>query len=236
MNLPTPSQQAELIRITNEQEKSLYKAICANKNKVFAINAIRQVHQKIDALASRVQKKPGVRFDCRPGCNYCCSLRVEVTSPEVFLIARHLSKMDKNSISVLMDKLKAHSVRAKGLEMSDYYLQCPLLTDGMCSVYEFRPSMCRKFFSLDIEKCKDPKESVPEDMEMYLTTGSITSGASNAYARAKFPDGIYELGQALLVALTDTKAEDRWFKGEDVFEPIPEYEIYKTQLLQHRNY
>ena len=47
-------------------------------------------------------------------------------------------------------------------------------------------------------------------------------GNAQAYARAKLPNQYVEFGQAPVLALTDPTAEDRWYRGEQVFELIPE--------------
>jgi uncharacterized protein len=218
----TPSEKAELATIAQQEEKSLYKSLIANRNKVFAIHSIQQLHQRIDVLASKVKMKPSAQFHCKPGCSFCCTLRIEALPPEVFLLARHLSKLNAATLSALIEKLKEHALKAKGVKMEDFFLPCPLLLDGKCSVYALRPSMCRKYFSLDVEACKKPEASAPEDSEMYMKSAAMLYGTNKAYGRAKLPNESHELGQALLVALVDSKAEDRWFNGEPVFEAIPE--------------
>lgn len=54
-----------------------------------------------------------------------------------------------------------------------------------------------------------------------VKSGAIGYGFSEAFTTKKLSSIPHELGQALLIALTDS-SETRWSKGEMVFEPIPE--------------
>lgn len=218
----TPRQQEEIASLAAEQEKQFRRKLASNKNKAFAIHLIRSLQEQIDTLATHIKSKPTVHFDCKPGCSYCCTLRIEVVAPEVFLLARHLKNLPAPSLATLIEKLKTHAQSAKGVRMEEFFLQCPLLEDGKCSVYAIRPTMCRKYFSMDVEACKKPDASAPEDDEMVMKASAMIYGTSQAYERAKLSRNSHELGQALLLALTDSTSEDRWYRGEVVFEPIPE--------------
>lgn len=222
MNNLSPQEQAEIASLVSSQEKQFHRKLASNKNKQFAIYAITSLHEQIDALALRIKSKPTVHFDCKAGCSHCCTLRIEVVAPELFLLARHLKKLPADDLAALIEKLKAHALKARGVLMQDFFLQCPLLEDGKCSVYAVRPTMCRKYFSMDVEECKKPAASAPEDGEMVMKSAALIYGTSEAYRRAKLPSGSHEIGQALLLALTDPTAEERWYRGEVVFEPIPE--------------
>jgi Fe-S-cluster containining protein len=47
-----------------------------------------------------------------------------------------------------------------------HVIDCPLLVDGACGIYDFRPAMCRKYNSLDSVKCEDPYAQIPEDLNV----------------------------------------------------------------------
>lgn len=166
-----------------------------------------------------------MRFDCKPGCSYCCHFRIEVVAPEVFILARRLSTLPKERLEVLSERLRDHADKAQGVRRENFSLTCSLLEDGRCSVYEDRPSICRKYLSLDVEECKKPGLSAPEDGEIVLKSSALINGTREAYAKAKLPLQVHELGQALLIALTDPTCEQRWYDGEVVFPVIPEAEM-----------
>jgi hypothetical protein len=81
---------------------------------------------------------------CARGCSHCCHGRVEVTAPEVFLLARFLRRrpdaerdahIARTAVSVQgMDRQARHQAK----------VPCALLDgDGTCSAYEARPLACR---------------------------------------------------------------------------------------------
>lgn len=218
----SPSEQAEIATIVSKQENDFRRKLSANKNIIFAINLIRQLHEQVDSLVTKIKQKPGVKFDCKKGCNYCCTLRIEAVPPEVFLIARHLRTLPSASLKELIAKLEEHSKSALGVLMEEFFLQCPLLEGGACSIYSIRPVMCRKYCSLDVAECMKPDVSAPENGELVAKASALIYGSTEAYGRARLPNRSHELGQALLLALTDGTIEQRWYSGESVFEPIPE--------------
>jgi uncharacterized protein len=222
MDFLPPARQAEIRAIADKQQKNFRQMLVANKNKTFAIHAIRTLHTQIDELVEKVQKRPDVHFDCKPGCTYCCHFRIEAFAPEIFIIARRLKKLPGERLDVLITRLREHAARAEGVRMVDFQMVCPMLEDDRCSVYEDRPSICRKYLSLDVEECKKWGVSAPEDGELVLKSSAMVSGTQEGYAKAKRPLQIHELGQSLLIALTDPSCEDRWYAGEQVFPLIPE--------------
>jgi len=211
------SEKVEIASLIQNQEKQFARKLTSTRNKVFAINAIRSLHEQVDALTEKIKKKPGVHFDCKAGCSYCCSLRVAATPPEVFLIARHIKQLPTETQTELLERLKIRSEAARGVSTEDFFFPCTLLAQGQCTVYALRPVMCRKYLSLDVEECKKPDACAPEDREMAMKSSALIFATSQAYSRAKLSNQIHELGQALLVALSDPTAEDRWYRGEQVF-------------------
>lgn len=216
------TEQEEILTIASKQEKSFRRKLSANKNVIFAINLVRQLHGQIDSLVTEIKQKLGVRFDCKKGCNYCCKLRIEAVPPEVFLIARQLRTLPSADFNKLIANLEEHSKVARGVRMENFNLQCPLLKDNACSIYSIRPVMCRKCCSLNVAECMKPHMQPLESVELVAKASALIYGSIKAYECAKLPNRSHELGQALLLALTDKTLELRWYRGESVFEPIPE--------------
>ncbi|QBF84309.1 YkgJ family cysteine cluster protein [Shewanella maritima] len=203
-------------------EKEYRKRLRANKNSVYAINLVGDLHNKIDSVISSVKKK-GIKFGCRKGCSYCCDLRVEVLAPEVFYITKKLKgSMSKSEMQAFIEKLMTYADKATGLRFDEHIIPCVMLENGACSIYEYRPMMCRKYNSLDAQVCEDPHAQVPENTEVVVKTGAIGKGFSDSYESRGLSAIPHELGQALLVALTDPKSEQKWAKGNEVFTRIPE--------------
>lgn len=218
----TEDERRDMDTVTQAQSQKYQRQLRSNRNKTFAITLIRTLHNQIDTQAKQAIAERGIQFDCRPGCDHCCSLRVEVLPPEVFLIARELKKLPKDDLASLVSKIEDQADYARGLSMGNYRRPCVMLEDGRCSIYEVRPSMCRKLYSLDVKSCNTPAMNALEDSRLFATIASITIGANEGYGKAKLPNYSHEFAQALLVALSDKDAEDRWYKGEHIFPMLPD--------------
>lgn len=211
------SEKIEIVALIKNQEKLFARKLATNRNKVYAINSIRMLHEQVDALTEKIKKKPGVSFDCKAGCSYCCSLRVAATPPEIFLIARHLRQMPDDEQNKLLERLRLHAEAARDVATENYFIPCVMLAEGQCTIYPIRPVMCRKYLSSDVEECKKPDSCAVEDHEMALNSSALIFATGQAYARVKLSNQTHELGQALLTTLTDATAEDRWYRGDRVF-------------------
>ncbi|WP_161785132.1 YkgJ family cysteine cluster protein [Aeromonas hydrophila] len=217
-----PQEQWEVQQLVATTTKEYKNKLRRHNNSTFAINLISDLHFKVDHLVTEA-KNIGVRFGCENGCSYCCTLRVEALAPEVFYIAKKLkANLSSEQLFELTDKLKRFSDKAKGLSQIEHEIPCPMLVEGKCTIYEYRPAMCRKFNSLDAEVCKDPFAEVPEHKGVAVKSAAKMHGVMEAYSNKKLSATPHELGQALLIAVTDNSAEKRWFKGERVFTPLPE--------------
>lgn len=223
MQGPTPAERPALEALVEQQEKALRKALITQRTPTFAVHAIQRVHERVDALAAQVRRQPGAGVACQAGCSHCCHLRVEAMAPEVFLLARQVHRWPEAERQALQARLDTHAARAEGLQMHQHRLRCPLLgDDNRCSAYAERPFMCRKLMSSSVAACAHPAQGAVEDRTMFLQAAAITYGAHKGYGRAKLPNAVHELGQALRLALADPGAEARWFRGEDVFAPLPD--------------
>lgn len=203
-------------------EKEYSNKLRMNRSHIYAINLINNLHSKIDSLVVDV-KRNGKKFGCENNCYYCCSLRVEVLAPEVFYIAKQLkNKLTSKDILTLIKSLQSFSKKVKGLKMEDHNIACPMLSEGRCTIYNFRPFMCRKYNSLNAKACEERNAEIPEDIEIVAKSSAIGFGFESSITKRKLSTGPHEFGQALLVALTDKSAENNWSKGKQVFELIPE--------------
>ncbi|AGA87548.1 YkgJ family cysteine cluster protein [Stutzerimonas stutzeri] len=201
--------------------KKYKKKLRENGSLIFAVNLVATLHRDAEDAVDDV-KRQGVRFACGKGCNHCCSTRVEVLPAEAFYIAKKLKENKPDDLPQLIEALEHHAVKAYGVRMEDYKIPCPLLKDGICSIYSYRPFMCRKFNSIDIEPCKEHLASIPEADALVTMTAAIGHSVGLAYEGKGLSSIPHEFGQALLVALTDEGALSAWSQGQEVFPRIPE--------------
>jgi Fe-S-cluster containining protein len=207
-----------------DQLSLVTRGLAQNRNRVFAIQLVKTAQEKTDALFSQIRKKPEGQFDCKPGCSYCCSYRIEALPPEIFLIAQQLRKLPADALAAVTARLRARAEKASGLRPEQHNTPCPLLVDSMCSVYESRPFACRRLHSLDVEQCKLPDGMPPENEELNLKAAAVFNGTVEGYLKRHLPSYPHELGTAVLKALEEPDAEERWYKGEQVFDLLPDME------------
>lgn len=215
----------------DQQLNLVTRGLAQNRNRVFAINLVKTVQEKADTVFAQVAKKPEGKFDCKPGCSYCCTYRIEALPPEIFLIARVLRELPPDQLEAVTARLREHAAKAQGLRPEHHNLPCPFLADSMCSIREHRPFSCRRLHSLDVEECKKPQGTPPENEELNLKAFAAFNGTVEGYLKRQLPAYPHELGQAVLRALEEPDAEERWFRGEQVFDLLPDMDEVFAQAL-----
>jgi hypothetical protein len=174
---------------------------------------VRQIARALDDLVSRCAP-----IACARGCGWCCHQRVDVTAPEVFVLADHLRGRPH--------RLREAAAELAGLTSREHHLRrvrCGLLDDAMeCIAHEARPLACRRGHSLDAEVCRaayvDPTQTtpIPADTTLSWNTAALVLGYREGYAHHDRALDTYELNAALLIALEDETCSQRWMNGEDV--------------------
>jgi len=119
-----------------------YLAVCALVEREFERNRARY----------------GDRIHCRAGCSDCCHQLFQITEIEAAYISLGVSRMQppardrlRSRAAAYLDERRALVSRVGepeawgSLPAPGTRLACPALVDGVCSIYEFRPLICRKF-------------------------------------------------------------------------------------------
>lgn len=159
---------------------------------------------------------------CSMGCAFCCHLQTDVSAGEAFVLAAAVRAMPADRRDDVLTRLRANADTFIGMSLTERQrakIPCALLDleKQACSVYNDRPTACRRWHSLDSRFC---------EIEFYepATTGTpadpiamqIASLAIIGYREAiKEPSG--ELHQGVLMAI-DPDAEKRFARGEPVFQ------------------
>ena len=215
----TPEEQAEFSRAADKVRQAALKALTADRSGAFAIRFIGSLQRGVDQVLQSALAA-GLKVDCQAGCSHCCSARVEALDPEVLRIAAALKTRPPAAIAALTDRLREHAARAQASTAQTHRMPCPLLEQDLCTVYEMRPAVCRKAHSLDVRQCATPGADIPQSLEVLLKAEALSKGSADAYKHLGLAAAGHELGQALLLALTDPTAEARWMNGEAVFDTI----------------
>lgn len=183
------------------------------------------VARGVDAIVAdfaRLDLPDEAPLACAKGCSYCCYQRVELTAPEVLLLARQVRHDGARRLRV-----RETARRLEGMDGRSHHLAqvpCALLgEDGTCSAYESRPLACRRAHSTDASVCESahnkPKLEVliPSSTALWWNASAIVLGYYEGSAHAGRPPHVYELHAALDVALEEPAAEERFRRGEDPF-------------------
>lgn len=105
------------------------------------------LHQLVDQAVAHTNatSEHGKDVSCRKGCNHCCKLPMHILKAEALLALHHARE---HGIKFDVDRLR----RQRGHTFKDWQAvaiedrTCVFLAqDGTCSIYEVRPSVCRKY-------------------------------------------------------------------------------------------
>ena len=172
-----------------------------------------------------IQSEGQPPIDCSKGCATCCMLRVSATAAEIFLIARFIEATApayaKAGID-LQQRLHEADARTRGLDDAQRVQlrqRCPFIAQGACTIYKVRPLACRGHASHSRKACVDAAagrvNEVPFSGPHRLVRAFVQS-ALQAVLRARgLAYGVYELNQALVLALRDPALAGAWQGGAD---------------------
>jgi hypothetical protein len=215
-------------------ESASVLAILAGSRRPDVVGAIvHDAHSHADWLADGAKRLiPPGPIACREGCSFCCHLRVVTTIPEVLQItAKVRSDSGSEGIEALRRRIARYRAATTGLDVAArrrLRVACPLLVDGLCSVYAVRPMSCRGWNSLDVGGCEadflDPSRGVrvPVYEPQYQVNAFVQDGMASGLGAAGLQHDHVELAEALGVSLEIADAAERWLRGERLFAAAPE--------------
>ena len=198
--------QESIARVRQLAARALHKTGSAHE----AIAFTAQLHRGLDTVAAQAAAT-GPAPDCKAGCAHCCHVRVEATEPEVFRIAQHLAADQPHNAATTTARLRQHISKAQGGVVRQ---PCSFLVDNRCAIYSVRPAACRKAHSLSVQHCATLAPQIPQNLRLLLDAEALMAGTAQAYGDVQLPASAHELNAAVLAALTDTTAQDRWHQGD----------------------
>ena len=104
-----------------------------------------QICDRIVAASVRHGETGDESVQCRKGCAACCIQPVVISVPEAFRLIADIASLEADRARRVEEALAAAQKRlaAPGPPAKP----CPLLADSACSVYPFRPCVCRAFLA-----------------------------------------------------------------------------------------
>lgn len=174
------------------------------------------------------QQPPPQPLACSAGCGYCCrGYEVHVSPLEVLGIAEHLAQNRSSEALVRLVERLLETQEAKERHSPDERprpnFTCPLLDDETCQVYALRPFTCQAFNAYDAKACEQRKIHGDETIAILgyahprRISDRVHMGFQQGLSDVGLDSHLLDLTPALLIALTQPDARDRWLKGEAVF-------------------
>ena len=160
---------------------------------------------------------------CKQGCYFCCDLYVSGSAPQIFAIADWI-RAGTPDVAAEISRLEEAGEKVRGKNPDDRSKDralCLFLRDGLCGIYPVRPPACQAHCSLSLAACEAGFRGESEEIPIPEYTNVMRGGYEQALSAVLHQRGLstssYELAHAVLVALRDPGAEEKWYRGEDVF-------------------
>lgn len=133
-----------------KDQKSFKQLFKATKKKLRLLGSplkrANLIHKLVDLEVSELFVDPVVKenVSCGKSCTACCHTQVSVTGDEANLLANEILTGAEVDLDRLQNLATAEN-DAHSFYLKDYDQRaCPFLKDdGLCSVYESRPTVCR---------------------------------------------------------------------------------------------
>lgn len=118
-------------------------------------------HRAAAALAdefSRNRRLHGSRIQCRAGCSDCCSQLFQITEIEAAIVSEGVARLPEAARLRLQTRARHYVAERQrlfgsggtpeawgSLPKPGSRLPCPALDGGVCTLYDHRPLICRKY-------------------------------------------------------------------------------------------
>lgn len=190
---------------------------------------------------------------CGAGCSWCCrGTKVEVLAPEALAIAEVLRHSVADQAGELQAELSLRADKVRGLGIAERWRQqipCAFLDldTGHCSIHPVRPLACRQHHSVDASECERAAADASGEQRTHgrLLLESIWGAARAAVRYACTDVGLdergFELTNAVVLAMKEPDARERWARGERLFDAatIPsdaeDRQLAAREVLQSRS-
>lgn len=192
------------------------------------IRALAAYYSVADVNAAGCAASAPMPLACCAGCSYCCYIPVAARAQEILLLAEHIKqRFSADEQARLVQRLRGHVALIASMTNDQQHrvnIPCPLLLNSRCTAYEARPASCRACHSLDVSSCKktydDPSDmdtQSPRDPKYVHVWLAMAEMAYDAFEHHGYDQTRYELGSALLEALTKPAVWKRFYQHKKPF-------------------
>lgn len=175
------------------------------------IKRARYVHDKIDHEIMALMANPAVKdlVQCKKGCSACCHSQVAITGEEADLLLKKLEDGVQIDLELLYKQSMAGNSSEEYFKLSYEERNCVFLDEeGLCKVFEDRPSVCRTNYVL----------SDPSQCEIKAGT-SPSVQLLNTFGADSWVYSVFQLGEenGALPALLRKKINQKKISEESLF-------------------
>ncbi len=162
-------------------------------------SSLSEMYSAIDKLINsltQLAKQHNQPVHCKKGCEYCCYQPVFVLDYEMqFLnsfIKENFTEKSQKEIRERANKNRLKLAVLDKTQILNSKQPCPLLENGVCSVYEARPMACRIYLSTDVDTCivfydnPEDKESFPALLDFPMRAGRMMNEGFKAALKIKY--------------------------------------------------
>jgi Fe-S-cluster containining protein len=158
---------------------------------------------------------------CRAGCTWCCHFSVDVRAVEVFGILDFVEQtFTADEKARVYAEIRANSAALGNLdefERMKRNVKCAFLREGRCSIYSVRPQTCRNYHATSAVGCQQSYEE-PDNLDIdpefaplvYQAGGAHVDAVTAAMREAGYDTNVYEMNNAIDVALLEPGARERF--------------------------
>lgn len=169
-----------------------------------AISVARATHAAMDAVLERDRRKDadssGIR--CGKGCSHCCHEPVEIWAHEAALLVEIAGEAGITLDRARLERQSRYSTENWRQQPAQDRACGFLGADGACTVYEFRPNVCRKLLVVTDPALCDTSHSQPDSVGRWFSWEAelMESAALEMFGATVMP-------KALLTALNKKDQE-----------------------------
>jgi len=128
---------------------------------------------------------------CSAGCSHCCeSGYYPVTNLEFDFLKTGFDTLDAEKQDIILKKCnKTEEDLSKfiesGSKMQDFAYECPILNNGMCSLYEYRPILCRVYGLITPKPENSSRYGIPACKDIGLNYANVWDEKINNFSYEK---------------------------------------------------
>ncbi|EKE02690.1 MAG: hypothetical protein ACD_20C00346G0017 [uncultured bacterium] len=147
--------------------------------------------QKLDQKITEYFKSQEQFIVCKPGCAICCKNSYYIVSQvEYDFIREGFKQLNPEKQDIINEKaIKIYKDRKEFLKINPDILKftykCPFLEDASCSLYEYRPMICRSHGLLYKDVDKENKINLPYCVDLGLNYANVWDGSTKSFSLEK---------------------------------------------------